>query len=59
MRYIEIKLTKHTLFLAEQELRHLLSLNPELWAIAIRRGKAILRGRKEKAREGKEMTRGP
>lgn len=42
-RLIEIKMTKHTLFLTEQELAHLLSLNPELWAAAIKRGKRIKR----------------
>jgi len=56
---IEVKMPKHTLFFTPQELQYLLSLNPELWAIAIRRGKHILRARKEKAREGKQMTRGP
>ncbi|WP_338819592.1 hypothetical protein MTCOM_10930 [Moorella thermoacetica] len=52
-RYIEIKLTKHTLFLTEQELGHLLSRDVDLWREAIRRGKAILRARKERAREVK------
>lgn len=56
---IEVKMPKCTLFFTQQELQHLLSRDPELWAIAIRRGKHILRERKEKAREGKQMTRGP
>lgn len=50
-RYIEIKLTKCTLFLTEQELGHLLSHDVDLWREAIRRGKAILRARKERMRE--------
>ncbi len=52
-RYIEIKLTKHTLFLTEHELVQLLSRDVDLWREGIRRGKAILRARKERAREVK------
>lgn len=51
MKLIEIRMTKHTLFLTEQELAHLLSLNPELWAKAIRRGKFIRRQRAEGRRQ--------
>lgn len=60
-KYVEIKLTKCTLFLTEQELQNLLSMNPVLWQEAIRRGKFILRQRKELARaKRKEMAaRGP
>lgn len=53
MRYIEIKLTKYTLFLTERELQHLLSMNPELWVVAIRRGKHILRARASEARQAR------
>lgn len=49
-KLIEIKMTKHTLFLTERELAHLLSLNPELWAAAIKRGKAIRRQKAAKRR---------
>lgn len=44
-KLIEIRMTKHTLFLTERELAHLLSRDPELWAAAIKRGKAIKRRR--------------
>lgn len=50
-RYIEIKMAKHTLFITEQELVHLLSRDMDLWREAIRRGKAILRARKERMRK--------
>jgi len=56
MRYVEIKLTKYTLFLTEQELHSLLSTNPALWQEAIRRGKAILRARKAEARSLKRIS---
>lgn len=56
-RYLEIKLTKCTLFLTEQELVHLLSRDVDLWQEAIRRGKAILRARKERAREVRKWDR--
>lgn len=50
-RLIEVSMTKHTLFLTERELAHLLSLNPALWAKAIRRGKFIRRQRAAERRE--------
>ncbi|WP_338826274.1 hypothetical protein MTBGP_09770 [Moorella thermoacetica] len=50
-RYIEIKLTKYTIILTEKELLFLLSQDINLWREAIRRGKAILRARTERARE--------
>ena len=40
---IELKLTKCTLFLTEQEINGLLAQNPALWEAAIRRGKAFKR----------------
>lgn len=55
-KYVEIKLTKCTLFLTEHELQnllYLLSMNPVLRQEAIRRGKFILRQRKEIARREK------
>lgn len=47
-RLIEIRMTKHTLFFTERELAHLLSRDPELWAAAIKRGKAIKRRNDER-----------
>jgi hypothetical protein len=55
-RYIEIKLTKHTLFLTEQELNRLLSHDVDLWQEAIRRGKAILRARQAEQRGPKHIS---
>ena len=49
-KYLEIKLTKCILFIKEQELRELLFQHPELFAVAIKRGKAILRSRKHAER---------
>lgn len=51
MRLIEIRLSKCTLFLTEEELWRLVSTDARLWEAGIRRGKAILRARKRKARE--------
>lgn len=50
MRLIEIKLPKCTLFMSEAELISLLATNPELWKMAVKRGKAILRARRERRR---------
>lgn len=47
---IELKLTKCTLFLTEQEINGLLAQNPALWEAAIRRGKAIKRHEQAKQR---------
>ncbi|MCL6612476.1 MAG: hypothetical protein K6T66_13125 [Peptococcaceae bacterium] len=54
MKYIEIRLTKYRLFLTEAELTALLAQNPELWAEAVRRGKAITRARAALKRNSKE-----
>lgn len=43
VRFIEVRLTKHKLFLTEPELVNLLSRDPALWREAIRRGKHIRR----------------
>ncbi|MHB1255268.1 MAG: hypothetical protein ACYCXI_03480 [Dethiobacteraceae bacterium] len=40
---IEIKLPKCRLLLSERELLSLLAYDPELWALALRRGKAVKR----------------
>ena len=56
---IELKLTKCTLFLTEQEINSLLAQNPALWEIAIQRGKAILRHEQAKQRMGIKEVRQP
>ncbi|HBQ29089.1 MAG TPA: hypothetical protein DD719_06860 [Desulfotomaculum sp.] len=50
MKLIEIHMTKCKLFLYEQELVTLLARDPNLWAIAIRRGKGIKRARSSQGR---------
>jgi len=49
-KLIEIRMSKCVIYLYEQELAHLLSFNPELWAAAIKRGKAIKRARTSQSR---------
>lgn len=51
MRYIEIKITKATLFLTESELINLLARDPPLWEKAIKRGKAFRRAAAQEQRE--------
>lgn len=48
---IEVKLTRQTLLLTEKEIVSLLALNPELWEVAIKRGKGVLRYRKDRDRQ--------
>ena len=48
---IEVKLTRQTLLLTEKEIVSLLALNPELWETAIKRGKGVLRYRKDRDRQ--------
>jgi len=55
-KLIEIKITKATLFLTEQEL--LSSLPPEVLKTALKRGKAILRRRQYEARTKKNVSLG-
>ena len=43
-KMIEVKLTKCTLYLTEQEINGLLAQDPVLWEAAIRRGIDILEG---------------
>jgi adenylate kinase len=52
-KFIEIKITKATLFLTEKEL--LRNLPPEVIKTALQRGKAILRRRQYEARVTKEV----
>lgn len=51
---IEIRLPKCRLFLTEEEVEHLLKHDPELWAVALKRGKAIMRARQRSERQRKE-----
>ena len=50
-RYIEINLTKCTLFLTQAEMQKLLNNEPAIWSEALKRGKYILRSRKQRERE--------
>ncbi|MCP3031944.1 hypothetical protein LF817_11365 [Halobacillus sp. A1] len=48
---IEVKLPGHTVFLTQDEMKLLLRSNPDVWQESIKRGKYILRSRKQKERE--------
>ncbi|MCT8136473.1 hypothetical protein H1D32_01000 [Anaerobacillus sp. CMMVII] len=48
MKYIEIKLTKCVVFLTVEEINQLLQRDPDLFVKGLRRGKDILRYRKQK-----------
>ncbi|MBT2695589.1 MULTISPECIES: hypothetical protein [Bacillaceae] len=50
MKFIEIKLTKHSIFLTEKEIRTLLSHHPEVYIEGINRGKAFKRSGQMKER---------
>lgn len=50
MKFIEIKLTKHSIFLTEVEIRTLLSHHPEVYIEGIKRGKAFKRSSQLKER---------
>lgn len=50
-KLIPVRMTKAILYLTESELVRLLSLNPELWQRAIRRGKRIKLERAAKRRQ--------
>jgi hypothetical protein len=50
-RYLEIKLQRCLVCLTEKELLALLAREPGLWALSLRRGKGVTRGRKAAARE--------
>lgn len=54
-RYIEIQLIKCRVFLTQEEINRLLQLDPELFATAIRRGKAILRVRAQEKRRDQDV----
>jgi hypothetical protein len=51
MKYIEIALTKATVFLTEKEIRRLLYTDMELYEAALKRGKSINRTRQKQKRE--------
>lgn len=53
-RYIEIQLPKCRVFLTPEEINRLLQLDRELFAEALRRGKGIMRARKQRERRGKD-----
>jgi hypothetical protein len=53
-KLIEIKITKATLFLTEQEL--IKGLSPEALKVALQRGNAIKRRRQHEARLQKRLT---
>lgn len=55
MKFIEIHLTKCTVFLTEAELQKLLQSNPSLYKESLVRGKYINRYRKQKLREEKKL----
>jgi hypothetical protein len=48
---IEIKLSGYTIFLTHKEMATLLSKNKPIWKESIKRGKYILRCRKQRERE--------
>lgn len=51
--FFELKMTKTTLILYENELISLLENDTAIWARAVQRGKAILRRRQELSRQSK------
>ena len=51
MAYIKIKLRRCLVCLTEKELLTLLAREPDLWALSLKRGKGVTRGRKATARE--------
>lgn len=53
---VEIKLAKCLLVLSEAELRSLLAKDPDLWALALRRGKGLRRARQAEARGLKHIS---
>jgi hypothetical protein len=51
MNLIQFKLKRCTLYLTEQEIILLLSIRPDIWAQAIKRGKGIIRAEKTAGRD--------
>ncbi|OKL35378.1 hypothetical protein [Domibacillus mangrovi] len=59
--FIEIKLLGHTVFLTADEVQQLLKKDKAIWSEAIKRGKYILRSRKQREsgkQKNKKMNRG-
>lgn len=56
MKYIEVNLTKCTLFLTESEMRKLLYMDMDLYKAALKRGKAFKRTEQRQAREAKKRV---
>jgi hypothetical protein len=54
-RLIEIKLPKCTVFLTQNEIQALLRNDVDIWKESLKRGKYILRNRKQKQRERNEI----
>lgn len=52
-RFIEIKMTKCTIFLTEVEFISLLAHDRDLWEKGLRRGKSFIRARNQKEKERK------
>jgi hypothetical protein len=50
-KLIEVKLPKYTVFLTSNEIQSLLRQDVTIWQESIRRGKYILRARKQRGRE--------
>ncbi|WP_041965236.1 hypothetical protein [Mesobacillus selenatarsenatis] len=50
MKFIEIRLTKHSIYLTEEEIRLILSSHPEVYLEGIKRGKAFKRSNQLKER---------
>lgn len=56
-KLIEIKMSRYTLFMAEEEILSLLAKDQELWARAIGRGKALLRHEAARRRDARSFDR--
>lgn len=56
-KMIEVKMSKCSLFLTEEEILSLLAKNQALWIKAIGRGKAFLRNKTTKKREARGFDR--
>jgi hypothetical protein len=54
---IEVRLPKCRVFLTEQEIESLLKHDPELWEVALKRGKVITRARRRRERQRKEAEK--
>lgn len=52
-QYLEIKIQRCLVLLTEKELLTLLARDPNLWALALRRGKGVMRSRAAREREPK------